>query len=280
MNDEILKKIQSTEIKILDEIDRVCKKNNIEYFLVGGTLLGAVRHNGFIPWDDDIDIAMDQSNYNKFVKIAKVELSNSFILDCYKTNRFYSLPFAKIRLKNTLFLESKMKNSRNLQKNKNNGFWVDIFCYQNVDTPFLKKHRFQRKISMYLFTLISIKVGTNYYQNSKLKKKIYSCILKLIPLRLLTKILDIVVNLNKNNNSKYISDICGPLSLEKETLERSKIFPLGVVCFNNKKYPAPNDCDYYLRHVYGDYMKLPPVEKRVTHKPYKIIFDDGEKIDF
>lgn len=280
MNDETLKKVQNTEIKILDEIDRICKKNNIEYFLAGGTLLGAIRHNGFIPWDDDIDIAMDQKNYNKFLQIAENELQDNFVLDCYKTNKFYNFPFSKVRLKNTLFLENKAKGSDNLRKNKNNGFWVDIFCYQNIDEPFSKKHKFQKKFSTYLFTLINIKVGTNYYQNSKLKKKIYSCILKIIPVKLLTNIFNFTVNLNKNNNSKYMSNICGNLSLEKETLERDKIFPLGTVGFNNKEYPAPQNCDYYLKHIYGNYMQLPPVEKRVTHKPYKIVFEDGEEIYF
>ena len=127
MKKEILDKLHITHIKILDEIVRICDENKLNYFLIGGTLLGAVRHKGFIPWDDDLDIAMPRKDYDKFLNIAKKQINNNYILEYNKTNRKYWLPFAKVRLKNTLYVENTIKNYET-----NKEIWVDIFPIDNV----------------------------------------------------------------------------------------------------------------------------------------------------
>ena len=114
MKKETLIKLHKSELKILDEIDRICKKNNIKYFFMGGSLLGAVRHQGFIPWDDDIDLAMPRKDYDLFVSIAPSQLSKDFLLDDISTNPNYCLVFSKVRLKNSVFEERNYENKYNM----------------------------------------------------------------------------------------------------------------------------------------------------------------------
>lgn len=118
----VLQDLHKVEIEILDEIDRICRKNNINYCLVGGTLLGAVRHGGFIPWDDDLDVAMPRNDYEKFIDVCKNELSDDFYLHSIETDKTYWLPFIKIRKKYTIFEE---KNIAGL--GCKTGIYVDIF---------------------------------------------------------------------------------------------------------------------------------------------------------
>ena len=99
----VLQSLQKVEIEILDEIDRICRMNNINYCLVGGTLLGAVRHGGFIPWDDDVDVAMPRNDYERFMDVCKSELSDDFYLHSIKTDKTYWYPFIKIRKKHRKF---------------------------------------------------------------------------------------------------------------------------------------------------------------------------------
>lgn len=106
MDRKTLRKVQLTQLEILKEVDRICTKHGIKYWLSGGTQLGAVRHNGFIPWDDDLDIDMMREDFNRFLKIARTELQESYYLQDWFTEKAYGLPFAKIRKNNTLFVEA------------------------------------------------------------------------------------------------------------------------------------------------------------------------------
>ena len=117
-----LRKLQLTEIEVLDEIVRICKKHKLQYFLLAGTCLGAVRHSGFIPWDDDIDIGMPREDYEKFLNIALDELDEKYFLQYYKTDENYYLGFAKVRKNNTSFITKGFEKKKGHQ-----GFFVDIF---------------------------------------------------------------------------------------------------------------------------------------------------------
>ena len=119
--------IQKLELKILKEIIRICKKENIEYFLIGGSALGAIRHEGFIPWDDDIDVGMTRENYDNFLKVAEQYLGEEFYLQSPSFDRQSPYSYSKLMLKGTLFLEYAQRNLKT-----QSGIYVDIFPFDEV----------------------------------------------------------------------------------------------------------------------------------------------------
>ena len=115
--------IQKNEIKVLENFIKIASKHNLKYFLYGGTLLGAIRHKGFIPWDDDVDVIMPRSDYEIFLKVAKEELPNNMFLQTCLTDPYYSLPYAKIRKVNTSYIEMTTRHRKKMV----NGVFIDIF---------------------------------------------------------------------------------------------------------------------------------------------------------
>lgn len=269
MDKRILNKLQETELDILCEIDRICIKNHIQYFIMYGTLLGAVRHKGFIPWDDDIDIVMPRKDYNRFLKIVSRELQDKYILDFISTNKTYYLPFAKIKNKNTTFEE---KNNINYQGCK--GIWVDIFpfdgCKINKKTYLFKlKYRF-----ILLFQAIMLKKTLKI----NVSNNVINIMSKLFSNNFCVKMISFLARGNdKNDFGLYY----GAEGIDRTPIFDNKdIFPLKKIEFCGKKFYGPNNPDKLLTDFYGDYMKLPSVEKRVTHNPLKIVFEDGETVEF
>ncbi len=126
-DDETLNKLHETLIELLDEFVRICKKHNLKYTLVAGTVLGAVRHSGFIPWDDDIDVGMLRPDYEKFLEVAPKELKDKYILDCFEQNKDYHLSFAKIKKNGTIFDEEAAHHMNN-----HKGIFLDVFPLDNV----------------------------------------------------------------------------------------------------------------------------------------------------
>ena len=275
-----LKKLHNSELKILDELDRICQKNNIDYFLTGGTLLGAVRHKDFIPWDDDIDVGMTREDFNKFVKCCKKGLKDDFFLDFYPINKRAFRLYAKLRLKNTLFVESKIKDCH-----INHEIWIDIFPYDNLEELNSREHQKQNDFRIKVTKLINLKVGIKYYlsqyrQTHHVTMFFVDLFLKICPKSFLLFLANHKISTNKNNKTKYISNMTGGLDIEKETHLRSDIFPLVRLEFAGGKYLAPKNYDKILRKVYGNYMELPPLDKRITHNPQKVLFEDGTIINF
>ena len=133
METQILRRVQLEQLEILKEIDRVCRENEIKYFLDSGTLIGAVRHEGFIPWDDDIDIGMLREDYEKFSKLAPKHLNKSYLWQSWKNDSSYALPFGKVRKRNTVYIEEKSGITKNC------GFYVDVFPFDYA--PRTKKER-------------------------------------------------------------------------------------------------------------------------------------------
>lgn len=274
--DKYVKKLQLVELEILEEIDRICKNNNIDYFISGGTLLGAIRHKGFIPWDDDIDIAMTRKNYNKFTDACLRELDSKYIIDNYRTNKKCCLSYTKIKKKNTMFVERKNKDNYS----KNDCIWVDVFPLDGVKKKMSKFHKCQKKIFDYLYTLITIKNGSNYYQNSVVKKKIYGFILKVVPVGFMVFLLERVIGFYDEDKVRYLCSFSTVYDIEKDTFDKNKLFPYKKIFFEKKEVMGIEGFDYYLSQMYGNYMKLPPKEKRVNHRPYLIEFEDGKKLYF
>ena len=272
MDDKTLRKLQLTELDILIEIDKICKENNIQYFLIGGTLLGAVRHKGFIPWDDDIDVGMIRSDYEKFIDLClnKNVLGEKYFLHCNESDENYFIPFVKVKKNNTTFAE---ENIDNIQTHK--GIFLDIFPYDNVPKQKSIMQRAQAIIVRNIHYAIYVKY--NIYSLKNKKRKVLTWFFTLLPVKTLKKMNRYFSTIFENRkNNKYMVSLAGSSSYEEETLLKDKLFPLKKIKFENLKFDSFNDNDYYLSQLFGDYMKLPPEEDRKTHKPKYIDFEKGE----
>ena len=261
MNKEILKKLHDAELEILDEIARVCDENNIKYFILFGTLLGAVRHKGFIPWDDDIDIGMLREDYTKFLEIAPKEIKQKFFLDNINNSDDWYLNFSKVKNRNTIF-EEELSLGFNGSKN----IFVDIFPIDYVkDDHLSKKLIFKQKLVGFLNCVMC----TNTFKKKENKKALF--VSKFMSNKMAAKIIDkICISKRKTDYLMFFG-----FDLSDAFFANKNIFlPLKKMDFEGKKYYAPRDHQAVLTLLYGkDYMELPPIEKRVTHKPVKIEFE-------
>lgn len=261
--DERLKKVQMVELEILLEVDRICKENGISYFLDFGTLLGAVRHQGFIPWDDDIDIGMPRDDYEKFIKIASSKLKKEYFLQNIESEKECPYLFSKIRKNNTVFLQSSMINL-----NINQGIFIDIFPYDyfpNVS----KKKIICIKILKRIHGLIAFKKRDKISDNSlkwKIGSVLKNVIHKFLNLILSKKIVEnaIIKIIKKYEKSTSEFLMCCLINKPIPILI-NKMFPLEKIIFEGKEFPVIKNRDEYLTKLYGDYMKLPPESERIGH---------------
>lgn len=147
-----IEKLHVTLIEILDYVVSLCEKHNIQYCLIYGSALGAYRHKGFIPWDDDMDIAMPRDDYEKFISIMKCQTDAQFSIQSEETEDSYFLTFAKVRKRGTIFVESIAE-----KKYKNNGIYIDIFPLDLVKNSEGVSYKLKRKIINYLKHVLKLK---------------------------------------------------------------------------------------------------------------------------
>ena len=268
-NEEILKKLHEVQIEILDEIVRVCDKLKINYYLAGGTLLGAIRHKGFIPWDDDIDLVMMREDYDLFIKKAPSILDKKYFLQCYETDNNCYFPFIKIRKNNTLFDEKELEN---IKADVNKGIFVDIFPMETIKNPKSKTLRIKAMFIKNIWEVVFLKMGI-YKSSKETRHPLITNILNLFSLNYLKQKQIELLKKQNDKEGKYLTNLVGAYDYRKDIYEKDKIVTPKEVLFEGKKYKSFTDEDYYLSILYGDYMKLPPKEKRVTHMPKKIVFD-------
>lgn len=269
---EQFQKVKKIEIEILDEIDRICRKNDINYFLTYGTALGAARHGGFIPWDDDVDIGMLRKDYDKFIHIACKELKKDFFLENIYTEKECPYLFSKVRKNNTLYMEYCHRNL-----NIHHGIYVDIFPYDNVKPDIDKGFFSYRKQCSIWIKIFFLQTTTELYVHDdgsviwKIKtmlKKIAHIIVSLIPRCYVIKRIQLLFARYKDDDSKYV---WGGLETTKhKIIKHNVLFPLNKINFENGLYPAPGQINEYLTIAYGDWENLPPENERVGHRPYKI----------
>lgn len=252
---EDLRKMQLIELSILKEVRRICDKNNIHYFLIGGTLIGAIRHKGFIPWDDDIDIGMSREDYNKFLDVCKTDLGSDYFLqnpDTEKESADYEI--SRIRLNGTAVIQSFRKNTTT-----HNGFYVEIFPYDNL--PVNEIHQFfYSNYFRLLKRVIAIRKGYEPSPKNKIVKAFlytYAACSRIVPLKVLERRANNYhVNCNKKE-TPYVFLLSGAWGHKKEKHLRTTISEFTKVKFEDDEFTAPKEYDTFLREQYGDYMMLP-----------------------
>lgn len=269
MQDTLLDKIHRTELDIMREIDRICRKHNLTYFLSCGTLLGAVRHKGFIPWDEDMDIMMPREDYEQFLKVAPDELPPQLMLDSYPQNPRYFNPFAKVRNRNTLFAIRALQNYDGPQ-----GLWIDIFPMDYADgrntADTLKR---ERKIGI-CRAGICIKRGIFDWNALPAKRKPVYRLFSLLPERFLWKQIE-KAHLECKGEKKMFVMFGTDYRCERLTMPVNWFFPAKEAPFEEENFFVPNNSDAVLKQIYGDYMQIPPKEKQVTFYPMKVVLEDG-----
>lgn len=267
INDVKLQKLHEVELEILNKIDEICKKYNLSFQLSGGTLLGAIRHKGFIPWDDDIDLTMVREDYDKFIQVAPKELGDEYFLQCYDTDDCY-FPFIKIRKNNTVFNEDLIAH---LDCHK--GIFVDIFPFERIDNPHSLILRLRAMMVKNIWDIILFKKKV-YKSRRDMRHPIFDSILSILSYNALKKWQVSLMKGANKKNGKYLCALCGGYNYTKDIHEYSQMIPTSMVTFEGKEFPTYNNPDHYLTHLYGThYMELPPLEKRVNHAPKEIIFD-------
>ena len=272
-NGVCLEKLHSLELKIALEIRRICEKYNIQYFIIAGTLLGAVRHGGFIPWDDDMDIGMLRSEYERFLKACEEDLSEEFFLQTWDTDPEYPMSYGKIRLKNTHVLESFSQGVAL----KYDGLFVDIFPYDSVpENPLDRK--LQAAKYFICKRILWIKKGMGKDMRTEgLKKRIKYDVFKafssLFSYEAVKEYLrKTQIKYNGIQTKRVVTDGADPY--EKESIERCWAENLELIEFENEKFLTYKDKTDYLTHLYGDYMKLPPEDQRGGHNLVEVDFGE------
>lgn len=271
---EELKKIQSIQLECLKHIASICDSEGIRYFLIGGSALGAIRHNGYIPWDDDIDIALPRKDYDRFIKVAPNRLKAKYHLQSPYINENTPYYYSKIRIDGTLFMEY-----CNRELNIHHGVYVDIFPYDNVpdDDQLNKKHfnkcqRLIKKFALRQIPDVSSKPKCLFSMIKSFIRRLVHVLLKFTSYSDLLNDLDKEFTRYNNEETKAMACLCFP-KRKIEYILKTDLFPLKKHIFEDAMFYVPNNYDVYLKTHYGDYMKLPSLNMRYGHKPYKVDFD-------
>lgn len=269
MERELLRKVQLTQLEMLKELHRVCTENHIRYFLYCGTFLGAVRHKGFIPWDDDLDVGMLREDYERFRRIAPEKLSSGYCFQDWHTDPAYPHSFGKLRKQGTVYKEAKTASL------KEDGFYVDIFPLDNAYADEQQQNAFVRKL-MHLYRLKLMKGGnTPWMEDTGIvwKKRIGYLAYQAAALfttqeQLIQKFDAMVAQVPDCGKVYEQSGLSTEVVFDRSLFAETADYPFEDGCF-----PGPKDFDRVLTILYGDYMQLPPEDKRENrHQVQKIDF--------
>ena len=271
LNDGQLKKLQNVILEIADDIIGICEEEKINYHLTGGSALGAVRHNGFIPWDDDLDIDIARIDYNRFIEAVRKKYPDKYYIHYPYNTDGHSIPSIQIRLKNT-----KVRGCNDFDENQC-GAYIDVAIIENT-----YDNKLRRKIhgigSMGLGFIVScrkfnkhrkylLKLAEGDKEAVKIfKTKIFiGKLFSFLTLRRWTIIYDRWNRKCKKETTKYVVVPTGRNHFFGEIYERNDFYEQKKHIFEGRNWNIPKESDKYLRHMYGDYMILPPKEKREKH---------------
>lgn len=266
-----LKQVQYMQLGLMKQIHEVCNAEGIRYYLLAGSLLGAVRHGGFIPWDDDIDIGMPRNDYEKFKSLFPHKMdTKKFFLQHFKSDHDFAPALMRLCIVGTIM---DVKSERHLKNCKNT--YIDIFPLDNV--PNAETNRInQEKQILRIKRLIDLKLYHIYESNSKISvfaKKMVSFFLRVVPLSYLQKRIEEVMTLYQFEECENYCSMASKYSYSKQTISKSIYGVPTLIRFEDTEFYGPEKPIEYLSHLYGKhYMQLPPEEKR--EKPHDVYIVD------
>lgn len=245
---ETLRKAQLIMLDMLIEFDAICNKHQLQYWLDSGTLLGAVRHQGFIPWDDDIDLSMPVEDYNKFLKIANNELSGQLFLQTAQTDKNFRFDYIKLRSNKARIVEFHEKDK---QINYHQGVFIDIFPMLTIENTATNKNFYASTLKA-IRAVSPVSLHTPDGNDDPLQRANLVSSLK-------QKHQGWEVTKSKVIYGGEMPDVAAWFDIEK-------VIPLKSITFEGHSFPAPNNPDHYLKAIYHfNYKELPPENKRVIH---------------
>lgn len=271
-----LEKVQKILLGYLLEVDRICKKHDIKYFLAGGTLLGAIRHHGFIPWDDDADVMMLREDYEKFQKVVQQELPDNIFVQLPTTEKGNYNPFTKLRINNTMFATEFTGKFMDMH----NGIFFDVLSHDRTG-----RHKWSQKLHL-MFTMLTRSIVFNKWGDTDVKGggkhpiicKIVSKAKYLIPMPFAVWAQNRSLEFFKNRKTEYLYDGMGR-NLKRGAFPAAWLEEAVYVDFEGYQFPVPKEYDKYLTYLYGDYMQMIPVsQRRVSHSI--VLTDLGEYSDY
>lgn len=277
---EVLKHVQQTELEILGDFIDLCERHGIDYFGTGGTAIGAIRHQGFIPWDDDIDVGLLREDYDRFLALAKVELADKYEVLNVEEDANYPLPTTRLVKKGTVFREEALKNCR-----CNFGIFLDLYFFDNVpdDDKLMRKQGRWAWFWGKLLILRHVGNPTLYFGGWKAAVVRVCCrighfflwLFRISPRWLYRKAMKHSQKY-RNVKTKRAAFFFDPTPYTS-VIVKDEVFPTKKMPFDGLDMRFPGKIEVYLKNRFGDYMTLPPEDKRHNHPPYQLDFGDGSQ---
>ena len=260
-----LQDLHNVILEIALDFDNFCKENDITYYLMGGSALGAIRHQGFIPWDDDFDVFMDRDNYLKFIQVAKNKLDTSKYYFQEEDTEEWPLFFSKIRMNNTTFIEKDV-----VDRKMHHGIYIDVMCLN-----YAFENKFLRRVQYLSARILSSSALSKkgYITNSKIKKILLlaSRVLTAGPLK---NMLLSFVRINNSNKTSLVGHFFGRAPFPKTTFPVDFLSEPRYTFFEGVSLPVPKEVERYLVVRYGNkYMELPSKEEMAKYPSHAHIVD-------
>lgn len=260
MDKKQIAELRKSLLDIMDEIHRVCEEQKITYYIIGGTALGAIRHGGFIPWDTDIDIAMRREDYDRFMQVANSYLDRKYYCAYYQNTEHWYHPHSLVFNRRTLIHWNK-EYYRNRQDCP---VYVDVFPLDyapNVDDA----QQAQAKKIRRMIYLQSRRECILYQRNGVVERTVkmaYSALLRIVPDRRFNAALDEIMKKYSNVNTDHLCSMASRYSYRKQYMPAEYYGEGKLYSFEGRRYRGPALIEEYLTQLYGDYMQLPPEDKR------------------
>lgn len=279
-DEKTLHRLQQIELEILRDFDELCTENGLSYFGCGGTAIGAVRHHGMIPWDDDIDVGLLRKDYEKFLRIARQKKwRRKYKVVNAATMENYPLMTTRWCRKGTKFKEDALKNI-----DGDLGIFLDIYCFDNIpdNEVLMKIHGWRSWFWGKMLILYWLDEPVLYFGGILGKAVTGTCKVVHKGMRVLhvsprwlyrhAKRVSVCYNGQETKRANYLHDPRPFISI----VEKKDIFPVQRMEFSGQEICEPADVDAYLSRRFGDYMTMPPEDKRHNHPPYELDLGDGE----